>query len=520
MMRSNPLLPLLLGGTLAVSAQPTLAQGVSTQARAGAAQAVVKITSQGCRHNNSSVPDRTGTGFLFGSADTLVTALHVVANCSRVTAWFEQEPNTPTRTLSLERTLAKRDLALMRVASASVQTPLQAGQAPSPGKPLVAVGYALGQASMQDYDSALALGTLKPPDGTSTIKEMLDPATAQSMSTSTVSIYERVLRFSSHFQPGMSGGPVIDHSGQVVGVVGGGMRQGLAPVSWAWPTTLLPALLASTEPVTIQFSYQQALYAFQVPRTGQNRSIVCGELRFAHVRRARFADIAASADDQPRIAYIVNISTLPRAEVDAFVFDIWRDPHSGATFATPEKVTLQQQNGYCEFISADQIFRQFVQGRRVATPWDVNNVSMQFEQQFAGRYFVQQFGSFGDQHLTTLGPMMRNETSNGVMLVPFNLMAPQDPAQGGVAFVVHRKGVMMPRGYMLPGATPPPTVHAFETIVAKGEAFLGVQAINERYIPPPCSPQPGQPGCVVDRDYMATFAQFVLATQLATFPVN
>ncbi|CAN7491393.1 S1 family peptidase [Bosea sp. LjRoot237] len=497
-----------------------MAQAVPTQARVGAAQAVVKITSLGCRHNNGSVPDRTGTGFLFGSTGTLVTALHVVANCSNVTAWFEQEPNKPTRALSLERTLAKRDLALMRIAGTSAQTPLQVGQVPSPGKPLAAVGYALDQASMQDWDSALALGTLKPPDGTSTIVEMLDPATAQSMSTSTVSIYERVLRFSSHFQPGMSGGPVIDQSGQVIGVVGGGMRQGLAPVSWAWPTTLLPALLASTEPVTVQFSYQQAFYALQAPATGPRQSITCGELSFGRVRRASFTDVAASADDQPRIAHIVNVSTLPRAQIDAFTFDIWRDPASGATFATPENVTLQQQNGYCEFTSADQIFRQFVQGRRVATPWDVNTVSTQFEQQFAGRYFVPQFGSFGDQHLTTTGPMMRNETSNGVMLVPFNPMAPQDPAQRGVAFVVYRKGVMMPRGYMLPGAPPPHTVHAFETIVAKGEAFLGVQAINERYMPPPCSPQPGQPGCVVDRGYMATFAQFVLATQLATFPVN
>lgn len=520
MTRPSPLLVLFLASALAASAQTAMAQTVSTQARAGASQAVVKITSQGCRHNNGSVPDRTGTGFLFHSADTLVTALHVVANCSNVTAWFEQEPNRPTRALSLERTLAKHDLALMRIAGASAQTPLLAGQAPSPGRPLAAVGYALDQASMQDWDSALALGTRKPPDGTSTIVEMLDPATARSMSTSAVSIYERVLRFSSHFQPGMSGGPVIDQSGQVVGVVGGGMRQGLAPVSWAWPTTLLPALLASTEPVTLQFSYQQAFYALQPPATGPRQSITCGELNFEQVRRARFADVAASADDQPRITHIINLSMLPRAEIDAFTFDIWRDPGSGATFATPERVTLQQQNGYCEFISADQIFRQFVQGRKVATPWDVDNVSLQFEQQFAGRYFAQQFGSFVDQHLTTLGPMMRNETSNGVMLIPFNPMAPQDPAQRGVAFVVNRKGVMMPRGYVLPGAPPPPTVHAFETIVAKGEAFLGVQAINESYMPRPCSPQPGQPGCVVDSGYMATFAQFVLATQLATFPVN
>jgi hypothetical protein len=515
----KPLLALSLAGMLAASAQAAVAQGVSTQARAGAAQAVVKITSQGCRHNNSSVQGRSGTGFLFGSADTVVTALHVVANCSNVTAWFEQEPNTPTRALRLERTLAKHDLALMRAASASVQTPLQVGQVPGPGKPLVAVGYALGQYSMQDYNSALALGTLKPPDGTSTIKEMLDPATALSMSTSTVSIDERVLRFSSHFQPGMSGGPIIDQSGQVIGVVGGGMRQGLAPVSWAWPTTLLPALLVSTESVTAQFSYQPALYALQVPATGQRQSIACGDLKFEHVRRARFADVAASADDQPRITYIVNISTLPRAEVDAFVFDIWRDPDSGATFATPEKVTLQQQDGYCEFVSADQIFRQFVQGRRVATPSDVHNVSLQFEQQFAGRYFVPQLGTFVDQTLTTPGALMRNETSNGAMLVLFNPMAPQDPAQKGVAFIVNRKGVMMPRAYAMPGA-PPPTVHAFETIVAKGEAFLGVQAINERYLPPPCSPQPGQPGCIVDHSYRTAFAQFVLATQLATFPVN
>lgn len=515
MSRPSPLLTLSLAGILVAFAPAAMAQAVSTQARAGAAQAVVKITSQGCRHNNGSVPDRTGTGFLFGSAGTLVTALHVVANCSKVTAWFEQETNKPTRALSLERTLAKRDLALMRIAGTSAQTPLQVGQVPSPGKPLAAVGYALDQASMQDWDSALALGTLKPPDGTSTIVEMLDPATAQSMSTSTVSIYERVLRFSSHFQPGMSGGPVVDQNGQVVGVVGGGMRQGLAPVSWAWPTTLLPALLTSTEPVTVQFSYQQAFYALQAPAAGPRQSITCGELNFERVRRARFADVAASADDQPRIAHIVNISTLPRAQIDAFAFDIWRDPASGATFATPENVTLQQQNGYCEFTSADQIFRQFVQGRRVATPWDVNTVSTQFEQQFAGRYFVPQLGAQVDFQLTTPNawPLMRMETGNGVVLVPFDPTVPQDPAQKGVAFIVNRKGVMMPRGYA-------PSVHAFETIVAKGEAFLGVQAINERYMPPPCSPQPGQPGCVVDLGYMATFAQFVLATQLATFPVN
>ena len=61
-------------------------------------------------------------------------------------------------------------------------------------------------------------------------------------------------------------------------------------------------------------------------------------------------------------------------------------------------------------------------------------------------------------------------------------------------------------------------IHLFETIMARGGSFVGIGTINKNV--EQCLNQFNQPQlCSYDPAYLKEWAQFVLATQMSTYPV-
>jgi putative serine protease PepD len=206
---------------------------------ASAAPGVVDITSKGVTDSSQSnspfgAPQQqdttaTGTGFVVDGKGHIVTAAHVVDGASSITVTFQ---DGTTRTAKLLGKDNATDVAVLSVDPSGLTLhPLELGSS----------------ASLQVGDAVAAIG---------------DPFTYQrSLSTGVVSGLDRTISAPNGFtvahaiqtdaslNPGNSGGPVLDGSGKVVGIVDqiatNGSSQTSSGVGFAVPIDLVKSELSS-----------------------------------------------------------------------------------------------------------------------------------------------------------------------------------------------------------------------------------------------------------------------------------
>lgn len=134
----------------------------------------------------------TGSGFVVSAGGHVVTNEHVVAACARV----RLEPGGVEATVLAKD--ARNDLALLQAAAPLPHfAQLRAGRSVRPGDDVVVVGYPLRQ--VLTSGATVTTGTVSALGGLAN-----DPSKVQ---------------ISAPIQPGNSGGPLLDRSGLVVGVI-------------------------------------------------------------------------------------------------------------------------------------------------------------------------------------------------------------------------------------------------------------------------------------------------------------
>jgi S1-C subfamily serine protease len=134
-----------------------------------------------------------GTGFFISSTGFAVTCRHVIGETDNYTARLNNNTEVPITVIS---TSHKYDLALIQVLAPqqSFSLPIRPAQTLVPGEQVFSVGASAGlQATITD---GVFTGFRKIP-----------------------AMPQEVIQFSAPVNPGNSGGPLIDGSGQVVGVV-------------------------------------------------------------------------------------------------------------------------------------------------------------------------------------------------------------------------------------------------------------------------------------------------------------
>lgn len=501
---------LLLATTLSSLAH---AQGFSM--REDTLKAIVQVSASSCLDHTL----RRGTGFLYQTTDRVVTAHHVVGGCSDIQVQYEVAPANSKRVYvaKISKVLAKGDLALLEVQGvpqSSVLRVLEKNNGPlgAGAQHLYGYGYPLGVQTASDQEVQMAVGDKH-------LNAILPAQAAIELNEvkSKIDTSQPVLRFSSALQPGMSGGPIVNAQGRVVGVVAGGLKSGAAPVSWGWDASNIDALLASGEPlnqpVTIAHLYytQNDLVGFaNAFNSGERQK--CGDLYFVNTGTQTFDQLKHGADDYPRLQYILGISGQSLEDLNKTEFSVWVSPDSGATAIVPKGYDLLTENYNDQVVCVAKSLtggnQQLIWGVRASNPNELQFKSSVFENAVIFPKMPYMSGFRVDRNLTTFvtapngaygpGPVNR---PNGLIFNRKGFIFPKEPIQ-----YPYDKGVQ---------------AFGFDTLVAQSGYFLGVASINQTFQDNTAqckSTNYAGESCAIVKENVEEWVKFLLATQLSTFP--
>jgi S1-C subfamily serine protease len=145
----------------------------------------------------SKTVDINGTGFIISTSGHIVTNHHVIRSCvGDIRGNLTGQSAMTLRTVSADET---NDLALLQAPTSFTEVAMIRGTAIHPGDPIIAIGYPFHGLLTSDFTVTTGI--------VSSLSGLLNDT--------------RYLQISAAVQSGNSGGPLLDTSGNVVGVVTG-----------------------------------------------------------------------------------------------------------------------------------------------------------------------------------------------------------------------------------------------------------------------------------------------------------
>jgi S1-C subfamily serine protease len=462
--------------------------------------AVVRVDAAGCDKGTS----RSGSAFIWNSPQQAVTALHVIAGCSRLAVFYGAQGGR-VRTARPARVLRAADLALLTIEDGPVTSPLTvAAQPPTAGEQMRAWGYPFPTRGLID-----TLFTRR--EVTQRLKDLLnDRLRAEVQAAGMPDIEAEVLTLDvGLLLPGHSGAPLVNAAGQVVGVADGGLERGAVAVNWAIPSTRLKELMTSSETLLPGSMAPATLFAADTvaaPVLGAEngrgtsasplREWRCGTATLLYVRTRTFAQLSDTADDPSGLRLLaMNGGQLLRPDD---TFDLYVDTESGATVVVPARSTLRTAGSLCIADVYGDVLQQIVRVTATGSPAEANAASIEYEQELTKRF--------------SEGPWQLDPS--------WTYTAPLTRADG---LTVRRKGNV--QAQQTPFG-PAPAKYAFETLAAKGRTFMGVTAFHHNYtlqalqLKQACMVDPNAAGCDAMLQELRRLAQMMVATHLSSFAIS
>jgi len=163
-------------------------------------------------------PVGQGSGFLYNTSNTIVTNYHVVTNETDIEIEFFDRTRTQATVIGSD---AYADVAVLSVPTAPAEaTPLNFGNQSSIGQQVVAIGNPLG------LTDSLSVGYISQVNRLLDIEPIIVP----------------ILQLDLTIAPGSSGGPLLDMSGNVVGITNAGTDVGF---NFAVPVNIAKRVVSS-----------------------------------------------------------------------------------------------------------------------------------------------------------------------------------------------------------------------------------------------------------------------------------
>ncbi len=460
-----------------------------------AAQSVVRVLGDGCMDaTGARTGARAGSGFVWPEAGQVITALHVVADCERLSV--EYVDAGLQREARLSRSLKRADLVLLEVIEAPAARPLTTSETMDEEEALAAIGLPLNIRGWQETYGRRTARPLGPLDDI-----LNERAREEIRNLGVPDLQLEIFRLDAVVKPGSSGGPVINRRGEVVGVVNGGLDGGSSALNWAIPSRYLPELrrdgesgpLASLGPAAQQvFSYSVASETSAnggaMAALGSiNDEIRCGGRSYFKLASRTVGEIVGSLadlseqgvlDDPAGFIGMVQLfsAIIPAEQIMALRYDLLVDVEIGATIAIPWGARLDDYDEGCVAVARDSDVHLAFQSRRLGGLVSAQAASLEFE-----RLVGEGYGFMGCQPDPALMELVPHVRFDGL--------------------VGRRQGA-----YCWTGSDAVPA-YAIVAYLARGDDFAGVVAINEDY----GSTGPGGDP-VVTRDWIAAAIAVLLST--------
>ena len=430
---------------------------------------------------------KSGTGFLWSSPDTAVTALHVVAGCDRIQAYFESLKIS--RPATVVKVLRRADLVLLKISGAPNGRVLVVDpRPPALTDHLSTLGYPLQIMSMSSTSLELRYGG-------KTLRDIVPESVARSLSGGSPSLDLEIDSIEGHLLFGHSGAPIFNEQRKLVAIADGGLENGAAALSWGIPARFLNDLASSTEhpesTVTAAAGAHAVLFAAETEARNLGET-TCSGTTLTKIRSATFAQIYKSVDDPAGLLQTIQAI---KADPSNIAFDVYQHLTSGATFVLPTGTQLQPAaNGDCVASLPSGKVALHIQLGVLSSPMEVQARSLAFERALVDGNTQ---GWAPDPQWTNLVPLTRFD----------GLLVRRRAYQHTKLFPMYADKAI------------------FEVLAMRNNVFIG-SAMQLQSNPQlqqkiaACNAMPNAPQCADARQYAIDVISAMLGIQLTTFPVG
>ncbi|GAA0879451.1 hypothetical protein GCM10009119_24190 [Algoriphagus jejuensis] len=288
---------------------------------------------------------KISTGFFWKDGNTIVTTLHGLADKNNVSVFVHTNGTTGRWfPATIERTLMKSDLVILRAESASRYFLTEILENPPVDTDVFTVGYNGSIPNFLDKDFVIGLsqgGNLQdilPEKAKNEIRNLRFP-----------SLTTKILYLKGSLIHGFSGSPIVDQRGRLVGVSNGGLENGASSISWCMPSSYVLELENSNE---LPPSSHQALNASILFSGNDEMSedfLIFKDFKFQKMKTRTFDELSRtanySATNELGFEYLLNSLKQGGILYDDFSYDIYTEVSSGATIAVPSGLDLFTENG-------------------------------------------------------------------------------------------------------------------------------------------------------------------------------
>lgn len=213
------------GGTvLAATEDTSTTEATISGVVADASNAVVTVEVSSTSFRGTATG--SGSGFVISADGLIVTSAHVVDGASTVTVIFNDETQTTATVVASD---GDHDVALLDVDETGLPTLSLAEGLPDVGSVVISMGTALGQ-----YPGTVNVGVV------SGLDREITASAGTPFDTETLT---GVIQTDAALNSGMSGGPLLDATGDVVGV-NTAVAEGAQGVAFAVPASVVVDLVA------------------------------------------------------------------------------------------------------------------------------------------------------------------------------------------------------------------------------------------------------------------------------------